>query len=98
MRIIAIMNQKGGVGKTTTSVNMAAGLAMQGKKVCLVDLDPQGHSSLHLGIEPFGNVPTAYDVFSGFKTLAETPSTGRQKNFMGRACNSRFGSNRTRTG
>ncbi len=72
MRIIAIMNQKGGVGKTTTSVNMAAGLAMQGKKVCLVDLDPQGHSSLHLGIEPFGNIPTAYDVFSGFKTLAET--------------------------
>nr|WP_228030284.1 AAA family ATPase [Gimesia benthica] len=72
MRIIAIMNQKGGVGKTTSSVNMAAGLAMQGKKVCLVDLDPQGHASLHLGIEPFGNVPTAYDVFSGFKTLAET--------------------------
>ncbi|MCA9004918.1 MAG: ParA family protein [Planctomycetaceae bacterium] len=72
MRIIAIMNQKGGVGKTTSSVNMAAGLAMQGKKVCLIDLDPQGHASLHLGIEPFGNVPTAYDVFSGFKTLAET--------------------------
>ncbi|WP_417397695.1 ParA family protein [Gimesia chilikensis] len=72
MRIIAIMNQKGGVGKTTSSVNMAAGLAMQGKKVCLVDLDPQGHASLHLGIEPYGNVPTAYDVFSGFKTLAET--------------------------
>lgn len=72
MRIIAIMNQKGGVGKTTSSVNMAAGLAMQGKKVCLVDLDPQGHASLHLGIEPTGNVPTAYDVFSGFKTLAET--------------------------
>ncbi|QDT44507.1 Soj-like protein [Gimesia alba] len=72
MRIIAIMNQKGGVGKTTSSVNMAAGLAMQGKKVCLVDLDPQGHASLHLGIEPMGNVPTAYDVFSGFKTLAET--------------------------
>ncbi|MAX36731.1 AAA family ATPase [Gimesia sp.] len=72
MRIIAIMNQKGGVGKTTSSVNMAAGLAMQGKKVCLIDLDPQGHASLHLGIEPFGSVPTAYDVFSGIKTLAET--------------------------
>ena len=72
MRIISIMNQKGGVGKTTTSVNMAAGLANQGKKVCLVDLDPQGHSSLHLGIEPVGNIPTSYDVFSGLKTLAET--------------------------
>jgi chromosome partitioning protein len=71
MRRIAIMNQKGGVGKTTTSVNLAAGLAKAGKQVCLIDLDPQGHSSLHLGVEAFGQIPTIYQVFTGQKTLAE---------------------------
>lgn len=71
MRVISVMNQKGGVGKTTTSVNVAAGLARSGKKVLLVDLDPQGHSSLHLGIEATPAVPTVYDVFSQTKTLGE---------------------------
>ncbi|RMG35783.1 MAG: ParA family protein [Planctomycetota bacterium] len=71
MRRIAVMNQKGGVGKTTTSVNLAAGLARAGKRVCLIDLDPQGHASLHLGIEAFGDVPTLYDVFRGERELAE---------------------------
>jgi chromosome partitioning protein len=70
MRSIAVMNQKGGVGKTTTSVNLAAGLARQGRRVCLIDLDPQGHSSLHLGVEAFGQSPTVYDVFAAKKTLA----------------------------
>lgn len=71
MRVISVMNQKGGVGKTTTSVNVAAGLARSGNKVLLVDLDPQGHSSLHLGIEATPDVPTVYDVFSQTKTLGE---------------------------
>ncbi|MAT16145.1 MAG: chromosome partitioning protein ParA [Planctomyces sp.] len=71
MRRIAVMNQKGGVGKTTSSVNLAAALAQQGRKVCLVDLDPQAHGSLHLGVETHSDEPSVYDVFSGSRKLRE---------------------------
>lgn len=71
MRTICVMNQKGGVGKTTTSVNLAAGLAARGRRVCLIDLDPQGHASMHVGVEPVGATPTVYQVFSGQKALAD---------------------------
>lgn len=71
MRTIAIMNQKGGVGKTTTSVNLAAGLARAGRRVCLIDLDPQAHASIHLGVEATGTVDTIYQVFAGARTLEQ---------------------------
>lgn len=71
MRTIAVMNQKGGVGKTTSSVNIAAGLAHRGKKVLLIDLDPQGHASIHLGVEAGAETPTIYDVFAQRKTLTD---------------------------
>ncbi len=71
MRIIAIMNQKGGVGKTTSSVNIAAGLSRQGRRVCLLDLDSQGNSSAHLGIDLNARMSTIYQVFSRQKKLRE---------------------------
>lgn len=71
VRSIAVMNQKGGVGKTTTSVNLAAGLARQGKRVCLLDLDPQAHASLHLGVELPPNAPTIYHTFLGERSLQQ---------------------------
>ncbi len=70
MRSIAVLNQKGGVGKTTTAVNLSAALAAAGQRVCLLDLDPQAHASLHLGITPGGDQPSIYDVLTGDTPLA----------------------------
>lgn len=61
-RVIALMNQKGGVGKTTTTVNLAAGLARRGRPTLLIDLDPQAHSTLHLGVNPDEVKRSAYDL------------------------------------
>ncbi|MCY7315696.1 MAG: AAA family ATPase [Rubrivivax sp.] len=70
MRIFCIANQKGGVGKTTTAVNLAAGLALVGRRVLLVDLDPQGNATMGSGIDKRALDPSVYDV------LLESSSVG----------------------
>ncbi|MDO4550502.1 MAG: AAA family ATPase [Planctomycetia bacterium] len=71
MRSIAVMNQKGGVGKTTTAVNLAWALAARGKKTLLIDMDPQAHASLHLGWEPDEDICSIYDVLVNDRALSE---------------------------
>ncbi len=61
-RVVAFMNQKGGVGKTTTVVNLSAALAEAGRSVLVLDLDPQAHATLHLGVEPGAAEVSIYDV------------------------------------
>ncbi|OHB67899.1 MAG: hypothetical protein A2Y77_05375 [Planctomycetes bacterium RBG_13_62_9] len=64
LRTIAVLNQKGGVGKTTTAVNTAAALAGAGQKVVVIDLDPQAHLTIHLGVEPQEIEASAYEVLT----------------------------------
>ena len=64
MRRIAVLNQKGGVGKTTTTVNLAAGLAAEGHRTLILDLDPQAHATLHLGLLPGRSGPSLYEVLT----------------------------------
>ena len=71
-QIISVINQKGGVGKTTTVINLAAGLAMQNKKVLVIDLDPQGNATTGFGLSNSNETKTIYDVLDGICSFEES--------------------------
>ena len=74
-RILTVSNQKGGVGKTTTTVNIAAALASVGARVLVIDLDPQGNASTALGVPHTADTPSVYDVLIDEFPLADIVQT-----------------------
>jgi chromosome partitioning protein len=81
-RIIAVANQKGGVGKTTTAINLAAGLVGLGARVLVVDLDPQGNASTGLGIAPEKRQPSTYDLLIEEVPISEVVQNTRIANLL----------------
>jgi len=80
-KIIAVLNQKGGVGKTTTTINLAAYLAKAGKKVLVCDIDPQGNSTSGLGLDKRGLSPTLYDLLFSRAEASKTTRKVTSHNF-----------------
>ena len=70
-KIVAVVNQKGGVGKTTTTINLGAALAELGHRVLIVDLDPQGNASTGIGVDTRDRLLTTYDLILGEVNLRE---------------------------
>ena len=80
-KIISVINQKGGVGKTTTVINLAAGLTMKGKKILVIDLDPQGNATTGLGLSNTENSElTIYSVLNGNKKILEVIQSTKFEN------------------
>ncbi|WP_460958717.1 ParA family protein [Parasphingorhabdus pacifica] len=77
-RVITVANQKGGVGKTTSTVNLAAGLALQGLNVLVIDLDPQGNASTALGVDHRSGVASVYEVLLGEISVADAAAESTQ--------------------
>ena len=77
-RVMTVSNQKGGVGKTTSTVNLAAALAMHGLKVLVIDLDPQGNASTALGVDHRSGVPSIYEVLLGEVSLSDAAAVSDQ--------------------
>lgn len=91
MQVIVVTNRKGGIGKTTVSVNLAAELANRGYRVLIIDLDTQSHCAIGLGVNVTNNLPTAHDIFvDPSATLSRSVMTTQVKNLSLIPANPRF--------